>query len=263
MKIRILEKSEEKMIFVIEGINPSVANSLRRAMIGEVPTLAIDEVDFRENSSALYNEVLAHRLALIPLAFDNELLGPREDCECEGKGCPNCEAVLVLKKQGPCTVYAKDFKSNNESVRAVYDKTPIVILLEGQKVEFEATARVGRGREHAKWQAAVASYRYYPKVTVKPGLTEDEARRIIDVCPTNVFEKSGRGAKVANELACILCDACVEAAPEHVEVQGDETKFIFKVETVSGLTPEDIVKMATEVLETKAKDLEEKISEYT
>ncbi|QQG39819.1 MAG: DNA-directed RNA polymerase subunit D [Candidatus Aenigmatarchaeota archaeon] len=262
MKIKILEESDEKLTFVADEINPSFANALRRAMMGEVPALAIDEVDIHENSSALYNEVLSHRLALVPLAFDPKKVNIREECVCEGKGCVECQVVLVLKKEGPCTVYTKDLKSSDEDVKPLYDSMPLVMLLEGQKVELEATARLGRGREHAKWQAAVASYKYYPKVTIKPGLPEEDAKKILDVCPTNVFERSGRGARVANELACILCDACVEASPQYVEVKGDETKFVFRVETVCGLKPEQIVSLALENIEAKAKELEEKVSEY-
>lgn len=262
MKVKILERKDATLNFVVDEINPSFANALRRAMMGEIPTLAIDEVDFRENGSALYNEVLAHRLALVPLAFDAGKINLRDECVCEGKGCVQCEVVLVLKKEGPCTVYTKDLKSNNEDVKPLHDTMPLAILLEGQKLEFEATARLGKGRDHAKWQAAVAAYRYYPKVTIKPGLPEDEAKRVVEVCPTDVFERSGRGAKVANELACILCDACVEASPQYLQVEGDETKFIFKVESVSGLSPEEVVTLALEALEAKAKELEEKISEY-
>lgn len=261
MKVKVVEKTEEKMTFIADDINPSFANALRRAMIGEVPALAVDDVDVRENSSALYNEVLAHRLALIPMKFDSKALSLREECTCEGKGCPQCEVVFVLKKNGPCTVYTRDMKSSSEDAGPLYDNIPIVVLREGQRVELEATARLGRGGEHAKWQAAVAAYKYYPQVTIKPGIPEEDAKKIIDVCPTNVFERSGRGARVANELACILCDACVEAS-KYVEVKGDPTKFVFRVESVCGLRPEEIVSKALEILERKAKDFEERVSEY-
>jgi len=67
MEIKILNKSQNKLVFAINGINPALANTLRRLMIGEVPILAIDTVEFNKNSSALYDEFIAHRLGLMQM----------------------------------------------------------------------------------------------------------------------------------------------------------------------------------------------------
>ncbi|HIP75315.1 MAG TPA: DNA-directed RNA polymerase subunit D, partial [Thermococcus paralvinellae] len=67
MKIKILEKGEDAVRFILEGVDTAFANALRRTIIGEVPTFAIDEVEFYENDSALFDEIIAHRLAMIPL----------------------------------------------------------------------------------------------------------------------------------------------------------------------------------------------------
>ncbi|MEM4397652.1 MAG: DNA-directed RNA polymerase subunit D, partial [Candidatus Woesearchaeota archaeon] len=70
MKIEILNEKDNKMSFLLKDSNPAYANALRRIMINEVPVMAIEEVEFKKNSSALYDEIIAHRLGLIPLTTD-------------------------------------------------------------------------------------------------------------------------------------------------------------------------------------------------
>jgi DNA-directed RNA polymerase subunit D len=158
MKVKILNKTDTEIKFSVEGISQSLASALRRVMLSEVPTMAIEWVDFKKNDSALNDEIIAHRLGLIPLTFDRKIYNLPSECSCNGKGCSRCQVKLSLKKKGPCTVYAEDLKSTDENVKPVYPKIPIVELLEGQELQLEATAQLGIGREHAKWQAAVVGY---------------------------------------------------------------------------------------------------------
>ncbi len=137
-----------------------MAGELRRIMISEVPTMAIETVNFNKNDSILWDEILAHRLGLIPLTFDPKFFTVRETCKyCKGKGCSHCQVSLVLKKRGPAIVYSGDFKSTDKKVKPVFDKIPVTELMENQELELEAVAQLGTGREHAKWQAAVVGYK--------------------------------------------------------------------------------------------------------
>jgi len=158
IKIEILEKNKDTIKFSVEGISPSFANSLRRIMISEIPTMAIEWVDFKKNDSAMYDEILAHRLGLIPLTFDKKAYKLPEECREASVKDSQCYAKLKLKKKGPCTVYSGDLESDDESVKPVFDKIPIVKLFEGEELELVAYARLGYGKEHIKWQAAIAAY---------------------------------------------------------------------------------------------------------
>jgi len=154
----MLKKSKERIEFEIEGLTTALAGELRRIMLSEIPTMAIEWVDFHKNDSVIWNEIVANRLGLIPLVFDPKFYNMKDGCKCGGKGCTHCQVMLALKKKGPCMVYSEDLKSSDKNVKPVYAKIPIAELMEGQKLEFEATAQLGLGKEHAKWQGAVVGY---------------------------------------------------------------------------------------------------------
>lgn len=146
MKISNFKRKNNTLSFAIKGINVAMANAIRRAIITNVPIAAIEKVTIDKNSSVLADEILAHRLGLIPIktnaAFpDTTFL---LDVECNSD---------KLK-----TVYSGDLKSSNPDVVAVYDSMPIVNLSKGQVIKLEAITRLGKGRDHAKWQGGLASY---------------------------------------------------------------------------------------------------------
>ena len=100
MKINILELKPKKAVIKIEDIEPYLINSLRRILIAELPKLAIENVVIYDNTSALFDEIIAHRLGLIPIPTDLNLLTFRDDCVCKGKGCPSCTVRYTLSKEG-------------------------------------------------------------------------------------------------------------------------------------------------------------------
>lgn len=160
MEIQLLEKSQDEIKFKISGITPAVAAVIRRIIISEIPTMAIEWVDFYKNDSVLPDEVIAHRLGLIPLTFDKNFHTIPEKCDCEKKGCVKCQVKLYLYKKGPGYVYSGDLKTTDEKVKPLYDRIPITYLNEEEELELEAIAQLGLGKEHAKWQAGNCGYSY-------------------------------------------------------------------------------------------------------
>jgi len=163
LKVKILKKTKDRLEFEVKELTTALAGELRRIMISEIPTMAIEWVDFHKNDSVLWDEIIASRLGLIPLTFDPKFYNFKDDCKCSGKGCSHCQATLVLKKKGPCVVYSGDLKSSDKKVSPLYDNIPITELMEEQELEFEAIAQLGLGKGHAKWQGAVVGYEFSEK----------------------------------------------------------------------------------------------------
>lgn len=248
MDVKILKKNDEKIKFVVEGINSALAGELRRIMMSEVPTLAIEWVDFVKNDSALWDEIVANRLGLIPLIFKPKSYKFKKDCKCGGKGCTHCQVSLSLVKKGPCVVYSGDLIPSDKKVKPVYDKIPIVELTEGQELKFEAIAELGLGKDHAKWQAAIVGYKAIPKITVGRGGNKKE---YAERCPKKVFTFKNGKLKVSKPLECNLCMTCVDLSKGVIKVETNETDFLFKLETASGLKPKEIVMNSMEILDNK------------
>ncbi len=241
MKVKFLGESDDEIKFILSETDPEFANALRRAIISEVPVMAISKVHYSHNNSALYNEMLALRLGLIPLKADIKTYNLRSECSCKGKGCPKCTATITLDVRGPGMVYARDLKSSDPNVKPVYPDMPIVKLFEGQEVKLEAEAVLGYGTEHARFNAGMASYQYYPKITVR-GSSCSEA---IKACPKGVLEMKGGKVVVKDLQKCDLCLACVNACNDgKIKVEGDTSKFIFTVESWGQYTPRELVKAA-------------------
>jgi len=156
LKVKVLEESGNSVTLQLEGIDRSYANAVRRFCIAEVPAMAIDDVVILENSSVVYDEMLAHRLGMIPIRTDLERYNLPEDCDCGNPlGCHKCRVLFVLDAKGKdkvSTVYSGDLVSEDREVRPVSETIPLVKLAQGQSVKLEAYARLGRGKEHAKWQ---------------------------------------------------------------------------------------------------------------
>lgn len=168
MAIKKIGGKDNVLELEISDVSPAYVNTLRRAIMNEVPTLAIESCEIRRNSSVMYDEMLAHRMGLLPLTTpvgDYALPSDDEMEKQEFSARSSVKATLVAK--GPCTVYAKDLKFADAKVKPVYPNTPLLKLLEGQEVQLEALAVLGRGRVHAKWSPGLVYYHEIPSLKGK------------------------------------------------------------------------------------------------
>ena len=138
--ITILNTPEK--IILRTDMNYSLLNAIRRS-VEEIPTLAIEDVEIFKNDSALYDEVLAHRLGLIPLKTEAKMSG-------------KTAVELSLKKTGPCTVYSGDFKGD---ATIPFKEIPLTILGKDHEIEIVATASIGNGLYHTKHVPGLMYYK--------------------------------------------------------------------------------------------------------
>ncbi|CEP00552.1 DNA-directed RNA polymerase RpoA/D/Rpb3-type domain-containing protein [Plasmodiophora brassicae] len=272
-QVEINEITSDMMTFTLSGTDTSVANALRRVMIAEVPTMAIDLVEIRVNTSVCHDEFLAHRLGLIPLISVNaDTYNYTRDCKCEGN-CSDCsvtfELSVVNTTMDDISVTSHDLIALGVSdVRPVDnrdtpDKVLIVKLGPNEELSLTAIARKGIAKEHAKWSpVAVATYQFDPLVQVNSSrmdtLSELQKKEFVGSCPTKVYtyEEQHRVVVVEEPGACMFCEQCVRKAESFsikdlVKISVKPGRFIFKVESTGVMPPDQIVFSALKILADK------------
>jgi len=271
MEIAFSRLDERVAKFTITGVSTSFANMLRRAMISEVPTLAIEDVRIYDNTSVLFDEMLAHRLGLIPLRTDLKVYKPRSECTCEGAGCSACTATYTLSVEGPKTVYSSDLIPQDPDAAPAEEKIPIIDLAKEQKIVLEAYAIVGTGKEHAKWQATTAcGYKNYPEITIDERC--DGCGMCIDECPRGVLEAGQGKVRVigGRQELCSLCKLCERAClaggigtEPAIHIGADAERFIFVVESDGSMPVREIIERALQYIQKSSDDLVDVMNEIT
>jgi len=261
MEIRVLENDKDngKLSFILKDSDHVFANTLRRLMIDEVPSMAIEEVEFQKNNSILYDEMIAHRLGLVPLKTDLKSYNLPDKCKCEGKGCNRCQLKLVLRAtKGSGVVYASELKSKDPAVKPVFGEMPIVKLLKGQTLELEATAVLGTGKQHMKWGPCHVWYKYKPIVEITGDVKNPEA--IIEVDHNNIFEIKDRKLTV-NKDRVLECDLSLDFSEidKNVKVTASETDFVFYIESFGQLSCKEIVNKAVDILDEQLDEFVEEL----
>ena len=173
MSFNIISQNEEKVSVKLKGIPLQYANALRRICLNGVPIYAIETLDILSNTSILADEGIAHRLGLSPLK--TELSAVQQDNESD-KIMLTLDSGIATETR---TILSGELKSQDNTVKPISDKIPIVTLAPGQDLKFEAHARLGRGTEHAKWNSANIS-------TLTESDNDDE--RILTVETTGALE---------------------------------------------------------------------------
>ncbi|MFB6154612.1 MAG: DNA-directed RNA polymerase subunit D [Haloferacaceae archaeon] len=243
-EVEFIERDEREARILVRGLTPAFANGIRRAMIADVPTLSIDTVRFVENSSVMFDEMIALRLGLVPLTT------PLDDYEIGD------EITLALDVEGPATAYSGDLETADELVQPADENVPIIELKPNQRLEFEAEAKLDTGKSHAKHQGGVAvGYRHLQRVEVVGDAGEfDEGepnvlRGVIEteegeLVPTSEFDH----------------DLTNRFPGKEVEVHDVPNAFVFHVETDGSMNVEELFLRAIESIDMRAAELAEKVA---
>ncbi len=227
--MEVIENKPERLILKLE-ISEFLANAIRRS-VSEVPILAIDEVEIYKNDSALYDEVLAHRLGLVPLVTEKSMTA-------------KTKIDLKLTKEGPGTVYSKDLKGGAE---VIYGDIPITLLGEGHKLELVATATLGKGVDHAKYLPGLCYYRHLLEVKSNP-----EIDKLVQKSKSLISPEKSSG-KWLCDLQEAIVDDILKIEKDAVK---DSSEILFVIESYGNLTAKDIFTKAISALEDNLDELE-------
>ena len=253
MKVNVLQMEDYYAQIEFKDVNYSFVNSVRRSLVSMVPCLALHEIDFHmgslgsyvdeesgdereyESISAMFNEIVAHRIGMLPIPTDEKTIEAFGDSIGDDSKQP--EIMYSLHKQGPCTVYSGDLEpvSGDDSLVIPETNVPIVKLAEGQAILVYAKAKMGNAQKHTKWQCAVAP-RFYqaPTITVSSG---KGSKAIFDIVHKKDFKKKGNSHVIdnpdkahaaLNKLEQLWND---KEAKESMEVSTKKDHFIFEFET--------------------------------
>ena len=295
MKAQIVEgwPKGNKIRIILSETNAAQVNGLRRAILSDVPKMAITKVRFEqgvtqdnkgeviESVNVLPDEVIAHRLAMVPVpTFLDEFVFPEDDENNKNLpedqwGSPLSQIIYHLSIRGPNsdsdeqfkTVYAGDLNVLGETklqVSEEHARIPLTILSSGQYLELYAYATLGRGRDHAKWcPAAAVTFQPRQKATLnKP----TKAKTLFDL---NLTSKSGRAinAKLFTNKECTDVDSVLdleramhqvgygtnrdEAFDNAITLEDMEGEYIFSYESDGSLSPEEVFNQACEELSSR------------
>ncbi|XP_013386586.1 DNA-directed RNA polymerases I and III subunit RPAC1 [Lingula anatina] len=287
-RINIISMTDLEMEFDMVGVDAAVANAFRRILLAEVPTMAIEKVFIYNNTSIIQDEVLAHRLGLIPIKADPRLFEYRQKDDTEGTPEDTIELELKVKctrnpnaskdATDPDEIYrnhkvltkqmkwiplgnqAEMFMDND--IHPVHDDILVAKLRPGQELDLKLHCVKGIGKDHAKFSpVATASYRLLPDITLTKPVVGEKAERLQKCFSPGVIEieevKGQKVAKVVNPRK----DTCSREALRHddlkecVQLGRVRNHFIFSVESTGILPPDVLVTEAVKILMAKCRKM--------
>ena len=219
----------------------ALANALRRLILTQLESFAIEDVVFYENSSALYNEYIANRLALVPLTWED---GVADDARIS----------FTLSMDGPCIVYSRDLKSTDEKIVSFNGNIPLVVLGLDQRLRLEAVAVKGTGKSHAKFQCAHASYAQVASLA--------PAKKIEDELIVHEYPPSSQKPEDFSLAHPELCDfnlEYVKIGEDIYKVNCKEDEFLFFVESYNNAAAKDHFERAVALLAGKLSELSKEL----
>ncbi|CAH2258345.1 DNA-directed RNA polymerases I and III subunit RPAC1 [Pararge aegeria] len=291
-RIVIVRMDHSEMEFDLIGIHPAFANAFRRLMLSEVPSMAIEKVMIKNNTSIIQDEVLAHRLGLIPLKADPRLFEYRAEDSTEGTEFDTLEFTLKIKctsnkSQPKDSFRAEDLYENHSvnsasikwhpignqaSVHKETDVGPVHgdILISkmrpGHELDLHLVAVKGIGKDHAKFSpVATASYRLLPEIILTREVNGIEATLLQSCFSPCVIGLDSDGRAFVRDARYDSCSRNVyryDCIKDAVILSRIRNHFIFNVESVGAMLPNIIFIEAVKILRDKCKTLLDELNNF-
>ncbi|KAA8495155.1 DNA-directed RNA polymerases I and III subunit rpac1 [Porphyridium purpureum] len=296
LRVVVRSNTHDELVFEMQGIDAPLANAFRRIMLAETPTMAVEHATFVDNTSIIHDEILAHRLGLIPIMAD-----PREfdyhspgepfsehnsikmvldvECKVRADAVPDAPASQRFEN---ASVYSRQIewipigaqgdRYADNPIRPVHDDILIAQLVPGQRIHVEMVCIKGTGHMHAKWSpVATAYYQLMPVVEIRADsgsrIVGAHAQQLQKLCPGNVFDIEsvpGSGlavATVARPQSCTMCRECIRDKPwaDQIRLSRVRNHFIFSIESTGALPAYQIFLQALEIMVAKCTEVKKKL----
>jgi DNA-directed RNA polymerase subunit L/DNA-directed RNA polymerase alpha subunit len=265
---------ENTLTFTLTPTHVSYANTLRRAVLTMVETVAFNadiqdstgkttDVSITKNSTPMSNEMLAHRIGLLPLQIKKPLLWKPEEyifsINVKNDSTDSMDITadnIIVKRvvstdEEPQMVPSREFFYPNR----LTGDTPLITVLKGkvgaqkpEELECSMVARLGTGRQNARYiPVSQCSYKY------TSDMNKDKRKEVFDnwllsskkVIASDLETNTTRKEELEREFNTM------EAARCYLEQNGEPYSFDFTVESIGVLTPEVILARALDVLVTR------------
>ncbi|TEB37995.1 hypothetical protein FA13DRAFT_1751826 [Coprinellus micaceus] len=284
LTVKVQRISEHSIDFDLVGVDASIANAFRRIMIAEVPTVAIEHVYVWDNTSVIVDEVLAHRIGLVPLNVNPSLVETRDGPEAQ----PTDRNTIVFKLDVTCErkpnppkgstnpdeLYVNHevlsshliWEAAGEQGEVFAGKPPAPInpnivltkLRPGQAVNMELHAIKGVGKDHAKFSpVATASYRLLPHIKIKKPIPPEYAEKFQKCFSPGVINVNPRTKEASVDEHNVRKDTVSREVLRHpefadsVELSRVRDFFLFNVESEGPYQPERLLPEAIKVMREK------------
>ena len=281
-EIKITESKSDFIEFILKNADVSFANSLRRVIISEVPTMSIDMVEVRENTSPLFDDFVVHRIGLVPLVsedIDNYKFPLK--CSCK-EGCSRCQVSFVLSvkcdencKEDTMEVTSNDIIPQDKECKVKpvdYGNNPIILtkLKKGQSIDMTLTAKKGIGKTHAKW-SPVCTCVMKPIPNVEIINIDGENFLQKELTPENKIDKKEFNDFIQQKKNEGMNDNDIKKLKmnqgpsinyrEVIKVEPKANEFLFRVESTGALSPKKIIYEAFKILKQKFDEIDRILNE--
>ena len=270
IRFNILRSNRDEIILESNEINLPSANSLRRILLGEVETVAIENVFFYNNSSILNDENIAHRLGLIPIFIRSTFLNNIKISEHDenNKIIFEFNVKNSQKSFNKISVFSRSLKFKGYGLFSSMNKNSIfhpvcrdILILKlnpGQKVKCECHCIINSGNKHAKFSpVGTAFYKISSKIKIVEEILNYDAEKIFEICPVKVFgiksktEKKYRTLNVISPQFCTLCKECLKQDLNNrkpIRISRIKNKVTFVIESTGVMSPETLFHRAISLL---------------
>ncbi|EPQ30797.1 uncharacterized protein PFL1_01698 [Pseudozyma flocculosa PF-1] len=291
LRLIITRLSDAQVEFDLIGVDASIANAIRRVLMAEVPTVAIEHVYVWNNTSIIQDEVLSHRLGLVPLKIDPDRIAmrmPGDDADDSNTVVFHLKAKCERNPRAPkgetdpdkCyighNVYSSqltwDPKGSQEEdfadcpPRAVHDRILLAKMRPGQELDLELHCEKGIGKDHAKFSpVATATYRLLPHIQLLKPIPSDLAEKFAGCFPEGVVGLRGPKGNQEAFVQDARKDTMSREVLRYPEFEGFvklgrvRDHFLFDLESSGVIPPEKLLPVAIRTLREKIRAVRESL----